>query len=266
VLFVVLALATLVLHQIRVLQPLEDLAASLLAPVQRGLSQGLFNVSRISQGFQDATELQKRNAALQKQVDELIVENVQLRERAAENAALRDMLGFRQVKPALAPLGAEVIGRDPSNLLSYLILDHGAADGVARGMPVITVRGLVGQITEVSPRTAKVLLITDVSSSVSALVQESRATGVVQGQLGGRLIMRYIPQTQKVEVGNVILTSGLGGKFPKGIVIGQVTAVHQRDVELFQEAEIRPSVDFHALEMVLVVQSFVPVDSAPARP
>jgi rod shape-determining protein MreC len=126
-------------------------------------------------------------------------------------------------------------------------------------MPVLTHRGLVGRVTEAAPHSSKVLLITDPSSAVNALIQDSRATGVVQGLVGQGLTMRYIQQTEEITPGDLVLTSGLGGNFPTRLIIGQVTSVTKKDVELFQEATVRPSVDFGRLEMVMVLTSFEPI-------
>jgi rod shape-determining protein MreC len=126
-------------------------------------------------------------------------------------------------------------------------------------MPVITGRGLVGRVTATGDRWARVLLLIDPSSSVNVLVQRSRATGVIQGQEDGSLRMRYIAQDGDILPGDIILTSGLGGMFPKGLVVGQVTTVEQRDIAMFKEAQVRPTVDFGRLEMVMVITGFQPV-------
>ena len=126
-------------------------------------------------------------------------------------------------------------------------------------MTVVTARGLVGRISEVGTDWARVLLITDPASSVNALVQTSRATGMVQGRLGQSLVMRFIPWEERVSVGDLIITSGLGRNFPKGLVIGQVTSVRQRDFQMHQEAEVKPTVDFNRLEIVTVITDFIPI-------
>jgi rod shape-determining protein MreC len=146
--------------------------------------------------------------------------------------------------------------------LRYLIISVGSNDGMAKGMPVVTERGLVGRIVEVNSRASKVLLITDSSSSVNAIIQSSRATGLVEGQADGGLVMKYIPQPVTVNVGDIILTSGLGSTFPKHLVIGQVSAVYKRDIEMFQQAEIKPTVDFDRLEVVLIITNFEPIEMA----
>jgi len=261
-LLALVGLAGLALDQTQQLQPVEALILDLVAPAQRSLSQLGQRARSLVETVGQLERLQAENAALRAEVERLTIENVRLSEVAAENTLLREQLQFKRDNPSLDVMSAgvigRVVGRDPSNLLSYLIIDRGAQDGVERGMPVVTPRGLVGRVTEVGRRWAKVLLIIDASSSVNALVQRSRATGILQGHLGGNPVMRYIAQGEDVQVGDIVLTSGLWGNYPKGQVIGQVIAVRQRDIELFQEAEVRPTVDFNRLELVIVIRNFQP--------
>src|SRR5690606_29622833 len=115
----------------------------------------------------------------------------------------------------------------------------------------------------VTDLTSKVLLITDASSAVNAIMQSSRLNGVVRGVPGGDLVMDYIPQSGLFSIGEVVLTSGLGGRFPKGIPIGQVVEIRQRDIDVFQQAVVRPTVDFSRLELVMVVTNFDPLEDVP---
>jgi rod shape-determining protein MreC len=153
-----------------------------------------------------------------------------------------------------------VIGRDPSNLQRYITLNVGREGGIARNMPVVTDRGLVGRISDVGTGWSRVLLIIDVSSSVNALTQSTRATGLVQGRADGSLVLRDVPQGDTLSVGDTVFTSGLGGNFPRQILIGQVTEVDRKDYELYQTAAVQPTVDFDHLEMVLIVSDFEPVE------
>ncbi len=258
-LFLSLAVATLVLDHSDRLQPAKDLVAQVTSPIQEVLTSAMGRVSEFRQLYVDMRACAAENEELQQMVDQLIIENVRLREAEIENVTLREQLNFKQASPSFELLSAQVIGRDPTNLAGYLIIDRGTEEGVAVGMPVLTDRGLVGRVTETAPHSAKVLLITDPSSAVNALIQESRATGVVQGGVGQGLTMRYIQQTEEIKPGDLVLTSGLGGNFPTRLIIGQVTGVTKKDVELFQEAEVRPSVDFGRLEMVMVLTSFEPI-------
>lgn len=258
-LFLALAVTTLILDHTDRLQPVKNLVAQITSPVQEVLSSATGRLTDFRQLFTDMEVCRAENEELQLLVDQLIIENVRLREAEIENVTLREQLNFKQANPSFELLTSQVIGRDPSNLAGYLIIDRGTRQGVAVGMPVLTHRGLVGRVTEAAPNSSKVLLITDPSSSVNALIQESRATGVVQGSIRQGLTMRYIQQTEDVKPGDLVLTSGLGGNFPTRLIIGQVTAVMKTDVELFQQAEVRPSVDFGRLEMVLVLTSFEPI-------
>jgi rod shape-determining protein MreC len=268
-LFVLLSLtiAALVLHETGNTQAVENLILRPVTPVQDHLSSLANDFSDLVQTFRDIQELRRRNEELQSLANSLMIENIRLKELESENGALRQLLQFTQANPTDSYRAAEVvghvIGQDPSNFLRYIIIDVGTGDGVAKGMPVVTDRGLVGRIVEVSSRSSKVLLINDVSSSVNAIIQSSRATGIVEGKADGSLVMKYIPQPVEVNVGDIILTSGLGATFPKRLVIGQVTAVHKRDIELFQEAEIKPTVDFDRVEIVLVLTNFEPIEMAP---
>ncbi len=251
-------LAITLLRPTGYLQPVEDLVASALAPLQYSLDWTSTRITGWAQTLKHLNSLQARVRELEETVDRLMVENVRLREAEIELANLREQLQFKIANPSYELLAAEVIGRDPSNLLHYIIIDRGTQDGIAIGMPVVTARGLVGRITTAYPHSARVMLLTDLASSVNALIQSSRATGVVQGQGQRGLMMRYVEQNEPVQVGDIVLTSGLGGNFPKRRVIGQVTAVKRNDMDMFQEVQVQSAVSFHRLEMVLVIQSFAP--------
>ena len=155
------------------------------------------------------------NETLRQENSELRSEIILLREAQIENETLRRELSFKSTVPSYQLLSAEVIGHDPNNLLEYLVIDRGSEDAIQVGMPVLTNEGLVGRISEVSAGSSKVMLITDSSSSVSSLIQSSRATGMIQGYPGGELLMRYIPQGDEIQLGDIVITSGLGGNFPQ---------------------------------------------------
>lgn len=265
ILFVSATLIGIALSEAGYLEPLEGIILRLLSPLQARLativetSGGLFRAAR------ELRDLRQRNTELEKEYAQLLIENVALREAAQENVELRALLNFREQHPGFQFVGGEVkarvIGRDPSNFLRYLIIDAGQAQGVEKGMPVVVPRGLVGRIQSVGSNWAKVLLIIDPRSSVSALIQASRTTGQIQGQVSDDLVMRYISQDKVINEDEIVLTSGLGGNLPKNLVIGQIASVEQRDSDLFQQATVRPTVDFDRLEKVLVIVAFRPVDA-----
>jgi len=261
-LLILFALFLFVLFQLGPLRPAEDSAFDVFSPLLRffgGLRAGAQNLAG---GFQDVNDLRDHATELQGQVNQLTTNTVRLRELENENSILRQQLGYKQSNPDFDLAGgtvlARVLAQDPTNLIRSITIDQGSADNVRVGMPVVAPQGLVGRVTEVGTHWAKVVLIIDPSSSVNAVVQSTRATGIAQGEPTGNLLIKYVPQGDAIQVGDLILTSGLGGNFPKRLVIGKVTEVHKFDIELFQEAAIEPSVDFSRLEFVLILKKFVP--------
>jgi rod shape-determining protein MreC len=250
------AILVLILHQANSLRPVENLVLTAMSPVQHTFMYISNQIRGASQTVYDLTELRRRNQELQDLVDKLMIENVRLKEIESENENLLAQLNFVEAHPSYEYAASRVIGRDPGNLLGYILIDAGSGSGVRSGMTVLTERGLVGQVIQVGDTTSKVLLITDPQSAVNAVLQTSRATGLVKGRVGGQLFLDEVPQGAAIEIGDIVLTSGLGGTFPRGLVIGQVTDVQQQDVEMFQQATLHPTVDFNKLEVVLVVTSF----------
>ncbi len=257
------------------LGPVEDAANTILEPVQNVLLSFANGVSNLFGGFQDVNTLRAQVKELEAQLNKLTVDAVRVRELETENSQLREQLAYKQANPDFALIGgtilernanpdlARVISQDPSNLVKYVTVDQGRVEGVSVGMPAATPAGLVGRISEVGAHWSRILLITDPSSAVNAVIQSSRATGVVQGLLGDSrdyLVMKYLPQGESVKVNDLVLTSGIGGRFPKRLVIGQVVQVNKRDTDLFQETFIKPSVDFNRLEFLLIVKNFTPTD------
>jgi len=253
-----------VLDRLGYMGPVKSLLQAALAPLQGEISGTARQFSDYFAVSANVQALRAKNQELETLVSNLMVENVQLKEVERENEALRQLLNYTRNNPQFTYETTSVVGRsigvDPTNLLYYIYVDAGTRDGVAKGMPVITDRGLVGRVTAAGPNSAQVLMLIDPASSVNAIIQNSRVTGVVKGNIDGTVTMERIPPTEKVNPGDIVLTSGLGGNFPNKLVIGQITEVTQRDQDMFQVAHIRPTVDFGKLETMLVVTSFKPVD------
>jgi len=278
---VVLALLFLILNETGFLAPVEGVFQVVLAPLQRLTSGALGSTDGWFQGTRELSELRAQVSDLQSRVDELTVENVRLREYEAEVQQLRSLLNFVSEYPIAAPLGADVvmregydvfpsgsvIGIDPSPYLRYVTINVGKNQGVAVGMPVVSGGAvLVGRVAQAGPRTSQVQLISDSGSAITAILQSSRATGLISGQADGTLHLDYISQDEDVEVDDMVLTSGLGGALPKGLVIGQVAEVQDIDYQMFQTIIVRPVLDFARLETVLVITGFeqVPVEEVGA--
>ena len=261
-----IAIIALILHESGQLQPVEDLAQYIIGPVQRSFDSLVGGTADLFSTYRDARELRTENRRLQEENNRLITENIRLKEFEAENATLRDLLKFTRNNPNYTTLAADVIGRDPSPYLSTIIVNVGENRGLKPGMPVITGgSALVGRVIQVNPRTAQVQLLEDVSSAVNAMIQSSRATGLVRGQPDGTLVMEFILLEEKVQPGDIVLTSGLGGDLPRAMVVGQVASVTRRDIDLFQSAALRSAVDLSRLEVVLVITNFEPLTTQPTK-
>jgi rod shape-determining protein MreC len=215
------------------------------------------------EGPRDLQSAREEIALLQGQIDALEKENEELREIEGEYQLLTDLFNRARQDPDLERLTAAVIGRDTSPAVRSVVIDQGSNDGVQVGMPVESARGLVGQVYRTSPNSSQVVLITDSSSAIPARLGTSRATGILRGGgLGGVLTIDWIDLKHQIEVGEVVMTSGLGGRFPQDMVIGRVIEVDRREAELFQRAIVQPVTEFDALEIVFVITDFVPVDAS----
>ncbi len=217
-------------------------------------------VSHTLSDLAEINQLRERNAELEETLARFQAELVELRELASDYQRLADLLDYTSGVENQEFVSANVISIDQLGFLQTIVIDRGTRDGIGRGMPVVTRQGLVGRVTEVSANAARVQLISDPNSHISARLQTTRVEGSVSGQSGGGLRMELIPLGDPVEVGDLVITSGLGGNLPPDIPIGQVTSVQQLESELNQDAEVRSLVDFDTLEIVLVITSFQPVD------
>jgi rod shape-determining protein MreC len=215
---------------------------------------------------QDTARLRQRNAELESQVSQMQSEIIDLKQQISETSILSALVGFARANPDNQYVAAAVIGQDTSPFLQYVIINRGSDNGVRRGMPVVTQQGLVGRIAAVTASAARVQLITDNASTINVRLDPSGSQGVLQGQITGDVVVDMIPQSATVQIGDLVLTSGLGGTYPPDILIGQATGVRKRDYDLFQSASVQPAVDFNQLQIVLVITNFRPVDIGPLIP
>ena len=243
---------------------LGRLFLEIMAPFQRATSAVGDAISGTWRAVGDIFQAHAENAALRARIRVLEERLDRVEEVERENGRLRTLLDFRQTLQGDV-LTARIIGRDATGLSRTLTIDRGEADGLARGAAVLAPEGVVGQVFLMSAHAARVLLIADHNSGVDALVQRTRARGIVQGTVDGSCALKYVKRTEDVHVGDDLVTSGLDGIFPKGLPIGRVTAVDKRGQGLFQSAEVVPRVDFDRLEEVLVTRGpVVPAEHAPA--
>jgi rod shape-determining protein MreC len=196
---------------------------------------------------QENLRLQREGALLQRRID-------QLEEQVLETQRLQGLLAMREAWRAEF-VAARVVGKDATNWFKTILIDRGSRAGMRRNLPVVGPDGLVGRVVEVTPSTAKVQLITDPLSAAGALMQRTRVTGIVIGNLDAGLRVRYLPLLADVVVGDEVVTSGMGGVFPKGIPVGRVTNVERKSGALFQEAVLQPKVDLSRLEEVVILMN-----------
>ncbi len=222
--------------------------------VRRGLSSVWF-------GYVYLVGAGRENEVLRLRVSELEADLVRLGELEQSNARLSELLRFR-ARLRGAVLGARVIGRDPQPGFHSFVIDLGERDGVRSGLAVLAPRGVVGRITEVRRRASRVMLLTANDSGIDAVVQRSRARGIVQGTRDGGARMSYLRRDVDVVSGDLVVSSGLDGIFPKGVRIGVVAELRLEHRGLLHSAEIEPSVQLDELEEVLVVDAATVLESA----
>lgn len=229
----------------------ESLVLSITGPVQAGLTGAIEKVADVWGGYLYLVDTADRNQQLLKDNSLLKSELNYLKEISLENERLRRLLEFKQTQ-SVRTLPARVIAEDASSWFRTVVIDKGSADGVIEGMPVVVAEGVVGRVIRNSPKESRVLLITDAASSVATLIQDNRARGVCRGQ-GHMLSFDFVLRKEEVKVGDPVITSGMGGVFPKGLLVGQVKSINRHAFGLFQTIEVAPAVDFPRLEEVLVL-------------
>jgi rod shape-determining protein MreC len=234
--------------------------ANLFERTVLNISSPLFSViasintgaSGIWKDYLDLVEVRKENKILRESVKVLNSRIIESREALLANERLNKLLGIKNSlhTPSLA---AKVIGEDSSPWFKTILINRGAGDGLKEGMPVIASDGIIGQLVKVAEGSSRVLLITDHASGVAGIIQRSRARGVVKGKGDGTCSLEFSLATEDVTVGDTVITSGIGGIFPKGLNIGEVSMVKKGEYGIFQTVEIRPTVNLARLEEVLVL-------------
>jgi rod shape-determining protein MreC len=246
---------------------LQRALLGVLTPLQRLVGGTAFTVSELWRGWGFHRETYAENRALRERVRTLETELQQRAHRAQEAVRLRELLSLQQAVP-LDTVAAQVVGRDGVPWFRSLTLDKGEADGVRLDAAVISATGVVGRVFAVGPHAARVQVLLDRDSGAAALVERSRVSGVVSGQVRASeqgsedLALKYVSERSDVVVGDVVVTSGLDRIYPKGLVIGRVRFVG--DVTgLFREVRVEPSARFDRLEEVLVLKGQAPVLETP---
>ncbi|HEU5424907.1 MAG TPA: rod shape-determining protein MreC [Nitrolancea sp.] len=231
--------------------PLE----TLLHPFVAGLSAAGDDLRGLS--HRNQSDLAKQLQAVTAERDQLLAENAKLQQLQGEVDQLRKQLDFKEAHPGLTPLSANVIGHDPSAAHQILVLDRGSDDGIQKGMAVISPDFYVGQVSEVTPERARVILAIDASAHVGGMVQRSKAIGVLDGrwQAGGYFQLDHLKASDDVVAGDVIVTSAGTARVPEGLVVGKVSRVDREVQADTVTAQVTPLIDYSALRSVTVILS-----------
>jgi len=225
---------------------------SFVAPFQELVTRSVRFTRGVWEHYFFLVSVAQENNILKKMLNESIEKNNQWHEIELANTRLRNLLNFQKA-PTNRVVAAEVIGKDPSGWFKTVVIDKGKAEGLQKGLPVVLPQGIVGQVIEVSSHYSKVMLVIDRNSAVDALVQRSRARGIIKGASADQCRFEFVLRKHDVQIGDTVISSGLDGVYPKGLRIGRVSDLSERKSDIFYDITVAPFVDYETLEEVLVI-------------
>ena len=233
---------------------------TLVNPLQKSVmlaSDGITAIRANLFGASDAAtaRLRSENARFKEQL-------VDYEELQQENERLKKLLSFSAQREERM-VAARVIGVDASSWFRSITIDRGSSEQIREGMAVVSAYGVVGRVVTCTPHSSRVLLVVDAASKLSTMIERTRARAICRGD-GDGMSLDYLPLTDDVQVGDLLVTSGLGGGFPKGLIVGAVARVDKRGYDMFQTVKVEPAVDFEHLEEVLVIASAETSSALPA--
>ena len=225
-----------------------------VSPIQNLTTYTLDSAKNFVDHYLLVAEVSEENNKLKQEIDKLIRQNNELREELRQKGRVDALMKYQEERQ-LKSVVARVIGQDATQWARVVFINKGTQDGVKENLAVVTSAGIVGHVIQAGLNTSKVMLVVDGRSSVDALFSYDRVSGIVVGTGMEFCEMKYVPITAEVNVGDQIISSGLGGVYPKGLVVGTVISITKATQGLFQEISIAPSADFGRLEEVLVLLS-----------
>ncbi len=225
---------------------------TVMAPLQSGFSSVIGGVQGLWNDYLFLFDTREENALLRDEVSRLRSEVQELREELYRAGRLEEFAAYRS-ETGLSGTAARVIGESPDPWTRTIVVNLGEAEGVRRAMPVVTPGGLVGSVETTSDHSAVVRLIVDRASRVPVLISRSRARAVLEGENSGTCQLKYLDRTEDVQQGDIVITSGLAGLYPRGIEVGTVTRIVKKDYGLYQYAKVLPKAPLNRLEDVLIL-------------
>jgi len=231
-----------------------------VAPISKSFQLTVQGVKGIYEEYLALRKTREANAHLRQEIARLQTQLTEFHEAYLENQRLRRLLDFKNAVKAEA-IPAQVVVHDPSGWFQTLIVDKGALDGVGADMPVVNDEGVVGRVMDVSEHYARVVLITDPASAIDGMIERNRMRSVLAGKDASSCLLKYVRGNFDVQIGDLIITSGKDGIFPKGLRLGRVKRVRKDPVALFQIIEVEPAVRLGALEEVLISKRMIALPS-----
>jgi rod shape-determining protein MreC len=243
----------------------HQLVTEVVSPVQEGLASSRKNLSSLWDNYIAIVNTSKENSILKKQISRLESDLSSMEEIRKENLRLKRLLSYTE-EQSYHKVMAQVVGWDSANEFKVIRLNKGTRHGIRTMAPVVTDQGLVGYVYRATENYADVLTILDQNNRVDIVVERSRTHGIVEGVFNFKCALKYITRNEPVEVGDKLITAGVGGIYPKGVKVGMITDITKENFGMTLSIEVVPSVDFDKLEEVMVM---IPIEggveaSAPA--
>jgi rod shape-determining protein MreC len=237
------------------IDPVGVVLLEVMHPLQVGVTAVSNYVGLAWNRYVALWSLRQENEELRKRLDEALRQARRADEADLANRRLGELLQLQHRLDGLGQhsVSARIVGRSPSAWVKTVVLDKGTSQGVSKGMAVLAPEGVVGQVISSTPNTARVLLVADINSAVDAVLSHTRTHGIISGTREGSCMLKYVARLEEVIVGDAVMTSGQDGIFPKDQVVGTVARVGTQDGGMFQDVEVKLSVDLAKVEEVLVV-------------
>jgi rod shape-determining protein MreC len=232
---------------------LQRMVSESILPLFKSLGRITTFTDEMIRGYLLLRQVHSENELLREEITSLEQKLIDYQEAYVENLRLRRLLDFRSTIQT-ETVAAQVVLHDLTGWFQTLMIDKGFREGIAPDMAVVNDEGVVGRVLDVSDRYARVLLITDAGSSIDAIIQRNRVRGIVGGKDANTCVLKYVRGNLDVQVGDLVVSSGKDGVFPKGLRLGTVQGVYKDPLDLFQRIDIKPVVRLSALEELLIIK------------
>lgn len=229
----------------------HQLTLDMLGPLQSVVTRTFGGLAEFRDDYIALWSVREENKRLQQLVDKYLTELGEYREGYSNYLHFEELLAFKE-RLHFQPLAARVVGKEPAFWYQTIVVDRGRKDDVLEGMIVLAPAGVVGQVIHTGEHYSKILLANAPSSAIDAMIQKNRTRGILKGAGEKGYVLHYVLKNADVQVGDYIVTAGIGGIFPAGMPLGTVSKIHKKKRGMFQEIEVKPLVDFQKLEFVLI--------------